>query len=243
MRKRVLLGFACVLAVSWLVFGLFFSAISRFSLAGFFTGIRLAPVFALSGAKQLVFGSGAFERLDHKQAVPVLREAFGRGIRPSDGRMLHDFIVGRGYKRALDVGTAEGYAALWFALAMTMTGGKVTTIEIDPQIATEARGNFRRAGLAGIIDSKINDALAEIPSLPGDFDFVFIDTGVPGMNKKVLDLIYPRLRPGGAIAAHNAYGFSATDPLFLKEIETDPNLATRVVPTINGGISITIKAK
>ncbi len=212
-------------------------------MAGFFTGIRLAPVFAVSGARQLIFGDGAFEGLDYEQAVPVLKEAFGHGIRPSDGRMLHDIIVENGYKRALDVGTAKGYAALWFALAMNRTGGKVTTIEIDPQVAAEARGNFRRAGLAGVIDSRINDALAEIPEIPGDFDFVFVDTGVPGMNKKVLDLVYHRLSPGGVIAAHNAYAFSATDPVFLKEIETNPNLATRIVPTISGGISITIKAK
>jgi predicted O-methyltransferase YrrM len=47
----------------------------------------------------------------------------------------------------LDVGTARGYAAVWFGLAARTTGGRVVTIEIDPQVAAEARENIRRAGL------------------------------------------------------------------------------------------------
>ena len=168
-----------------------------------------------------------------------MKEAFGRGVRPSDGRMLHDLILANGYRRVLDIGTARGYGAIWFGLAAKKTGGKVTTIEIDPAVAAEARGNIRRAGLADIVDSRINDALLEIPALPGEFDFVFMDAGAP-LNKQFLDLLAGRITPGGTIAAHNAFGFQATQPEFLKAITTDPNLETRIVTTFSGGISMTV---
>jgi predicted O-methyltransferase YrrM len=154
--------------------------------------------------------------------------------------MLYDFIVEKGYRRALDIGTARGYAALWLGLAMKKTGGKLITVEVDPETADEARENFCQSGLAVIIDSRINDALLEIPALKGDFDFVFMDSGSPP-NKKFLDLLHARITPGGAITAHNAGSFSSQQPDFLKAIESDPNLETRIIPTRSGGISVSVK--
>ena len=82
--------------------------------------------------------------------------------------------------------------------------------------------------------------MLEIPEIPGEFDFVFMDTGVP-LNKKFLDLLYSRIKPGGAILAHNASGFQAEQPDFLKAIETDANLDTKIIKTKSGGISLSIK--
>jgi caffeoyl-CoA O-methyltransferase len=178
-----------------------------------------------------------FAGLEEGGAVALLRQAFGQGVTPSDGRMLYDLIVERGYQRALDIGTARGYAALWFALAVKKNGGKLTTIEIDPEIADEARSNFRKAGLHEVIDSRINDALLEIPAMKGKFDLVFMDPGAP-LNKKLLDLLHDRMLPGGAIVAHNAANFATSQPDFLKAIQNDPRIETRIVPTPSGGISI-----
>jgi predicted O-methyltransferase YrrM len=168
----------------------------------------------------------------------MLRKAFGHGIQPSDGRLLHDLIVEKRYRRALDIGTAHGYAALWFALAMSRTGGQVITIEIDLATAAQARENFEKSGLA--IDLRVNDALIEIPALAGDFDFVFLDPGAP-INTKLLALLRDRLLPGAAVAAHNAYTFKLAQPGFLEAVRKDPGLRTEVVPTASGGISISFR--
>ncbi len=136
--------------------------------------------------------SAAFEKnfagLEDSRALPVLKRVLGQGVSPSDGRMFHDLIVERGYHRALDIGTAEGYAALWLGLAMKKNGGRVITVEIEPETADKARENIRQAGLEAVVDSRINDALSEIPALKGDFDLVFMDTGAP-LNKKLFDLL------------------------------------------------------
>ncbi len=190
--------------------------------------------------------SAAFEKnfagLEDARALPVLKKVIGQGVSPADGRMLHDMIVEREYKSALDIGTAEGYSALWLGLAMKRTGGQVITIEIDPETADLARANIRQAGLEGVIDSRINDALAEIPELKGDFDFVFMDTGAP-LNKKLFDLLQTRICLGGAILAHNAASLKSQQPDFLTAIQSDPRFETKIVPTGRGGILVGVRKK
>jgi caffeoyl-CoA O-methyltransferase len=182
-----------------------------------------------------------FAGLESGPALTMLKRAFGQGVTPSDGRLLYNLICENHYKRVLDIGTARGYSSLWFALAMKQTGGKVVTIEIDPETADEARENFRKAALEEVLDLRINDALREIPVIKGGFDFVFMDTGAP-INKKLFDILYSRIAPGGMVAAHNAGSFQSDQPEFLKAIQSNPNLLTKIVPTASGGISITTRA-
>ncbi len=190
--------------------------------------------------------SANFERnfagLEDAGVVPVLKRVIGRGVSPADGRMLHDLIVERGYKRVLDIGTAEGYSALWFGLAMKRTGGQVITLEIDPETADIARANIRQAGLEAVVDSRINDALSEIPALKGDFDFVFMDTGAP-LNMKLFDLLQNRISSGGAVLAHNADSLKTEQPEFLKAIQGAPNFETKIVPTGRGGILVSVRKR
>lgn len=226
--KRVLAGgiaaallpCAAVTALDWLALGPSWTAV----IAG--------PRLAWRESRPRTFAG-----LPDSPAVAVLRESFGTGVRPADGRALYDLAVARGYRRVLDVGTARGYAALWLALAMRRTGGRVVTIDIDPAAARAARENFRRAGLADRIDSRVNDALLEIPALPGDFDLVFLDPGVP-LNRRLLDLVLPRLRPGSAILAHNAYFLYFGQRDYLAAIRSHPRLDNRILPTLSGGLAI-----
>lgn len=84
----------------------------------------------------------AFVGLTDARAVavlPVLKETFGQGSTPVDGRLLYDLIREKGYRRALEVGAAAGYCSTWFALALRETGGRLTAIEIDPDAADLAR--------------------------------------------------------------------------------------------------------
>ena len=240
MRKRLLVGLGVSAAVLWLASATFYWWGVGASAADLVPGLAVAPILLAQQARELIAPEAPFAGLQEDAALTQLRLAFGQGVRPADGRLLHDLIVSRGCRRVLDVGTARGYAAIWLGLAARRTGGHVVTIEIDPQVAAEARENIRRAGLAGIVDSRVNDALVEIPSLPGDFDFVFIDPGVP-LNQRVLDLVYDRVPAGGLVVAHNAFAFRLSQPEFLRAIRGDPRLEPTIVPTLSGGLSITTK--
>jgi predicted O-methyltransferase YrrM len=138
------------------------------------------------------------------------------------------------------VGTAQGYSALWLGMAVRVTGGKVITIEIDPALARQARENIRCSGLQDVIESKTNDALLEIPAISGEFDFVFLDLG-GAHHKQLLDILYPRLAEGGAIVSHNAYALRFTGDGYMTALDHNANLSTMIVPTISGGIAVSVK--
>ena len=48
-----------------------------------------------------------------------------------DGQTLYDLILKNKYTSALEIGTSTGHSTIWLAWAMSKTGGKVTTIELD----------------------------------------------------------------------------------------------------------------
>ena len=48
-----------------------------------------------------------------------------------DGQTLYDLIIKGNYKSALEIGTSTGHSGIWIAWALSKTGGKLITIEID----------------------------------------------------------------------------------------------------------------
>jgi predicted O-methyltransferase YrrM len=60
-----------------------------------------------------------------------------------DGQLLYDLIIKGNYKSALEIGTSTGHSGIWIAWALSKTGGKLITIEIDPDRHREALRNFR----------------------------------------------------------------------------------------------------
>jgi len=170
----------------------------------------------------------SYRGLRRSAALDVIREMqHGQGVTAVEGRHMYDFIVARGYTRGLEIGTAHGYSTLWLGLALEPRGGSLVTIEIDPATAAIARANIRRAGLEAVIDSRLNDAFAEIPRLAGDFDFVFIDPGTFD-NRRFLELLSSRIRPGGAILAHNATFMRWQQPEYWRAIHERPEFETSV---------------
>ncbi|UCG89309.1 MAG: class I SAM-dependent methyltransferase, partial [Gemmatimonadota bacterium] len=76
----------------------------------------------------------------------------------ADGQALYDVIVDNGYTQALEIGTSTGHSAIWIAWALSKTGGKLITIEIDERRYREALANFEEAGLSDYIDARLADA-------------------------------------------------------------------------------------
>ena len=60
----------------------------------------------------------------------------------SDGRILHDLIVRHTFTQALEIGTSTGHSGIWIAWALAKTGGRLTTVEIDPAVINVARDYF-----------------------------------------------------------------------------------------------------
>jgi predicted O-methyltransferase YrrM len=161
-------------------------------------------------------------------------------VSEEDGRFLRLMVASKGVKRALEIGAASGYSAIWIGLGLRETGGRLVTIEYDALRAKEAAANVKRAGLADIVQVISGDAFAQIPKVAGTFDFVFLDAWKKDY-KRFLDLVYPRLDRGGLFLAHNVINKRDEMGDFLAAIETMPGLLTSIVSPGSEGISISLK--
>ena len=182
-----------------------------------------------------------FAGLENEEILPMLkylpRQYGGMNVPASDGRLLYDLIIENDFKRGLEIGTSNGYSTLWQGLALQKNGGTMITLEIEPNRAKEAQGNFKRAGLDNVIESRIGDALKEIPKLEGPFDFVFIDAWKPDY-MQYLELIRNKMKPGGVITAHNVRNAGRDMQDFLNAIKSDPGLDTKIVNSSFSGVSV-----
>jgi predicted O-methyltransferase YrrM len=163
-------------------------------------------------------------------------------VSEEDGRFLRLMIVSSGAKRALEIGGANGYSAIWIGLGLRETGGRLTSIEFDPQRAKIAADNIHKAGLSDIVTMVSGDAFAAIPKIEGEFDFVFLDAWKRDY-KRFLDMVMPRMRPHGLFLAHNVVNKQAEMRDFLTAIRSDPRLLTTIVKPSDEGMSISYKVR
>lgn len=161
-------------------------------------------------------------------------------VSEEDGRFLRLTIASTNRKRALEIGGASGYSAIWMAQGLRATGGKLVTIEYDPVRAKELAANIRRAGYADVVQVVAGDAFVEIPKLQGTFDFVFLDAWKRDY-KKFLDMMLPRLDKGGLFTAHNVVNKRSEMGDFLDAIQKNPALWTTIVSPSGEGISLSLK--
>jgi caffeoyl-CoA O-methyltransferase len=161
-------------------------------------------------------------------------------VSEEDGKFLRLLIASTGRKRALEIGGASGYSAIWMAQGLRATGGKLVSIEYDPARARELADNIRKAGMSDVVQVVAGDAFVEIPKLQGTFDFVFLDAWKRDY-KKFFEMMYPRLDKGGLFTAHNVVNKKNEMGDFLDAIERHPSLWTAIVSPAGEGISLSYK--
>jgi predicted O-methyltransferase YrrM len=163
-------------------------------------------------------------------------------VPPSDGQALYNIIVEHKYKSALEIGTSTGHSGIWIAWALSKTGGRLITIEIDASRREEALKNFKEAGVAQIIDSRLGDAHEIVPSLPGPFDFVFCDAD-KDWYVNYLAAALPKLSAGGCFVAHNIseHSYAGYSREFLQYARGLPYLETVLSGPGGAGMSISYK--
>lgn len=161
----------------------------------------------------------------------------------SDGKLLHDLIIKHRHTKALEIGTSTGHSAVWIAWALSKTGGKLITIEIDRDRHREAVANFREAGLSEYIDARLTDAHLLVHELKGPFDFVFCDADKEWYKNYFLAL-YPKLEVGGCYTAHNVstriWGMSRGTREFYDYVKSLPSMKTTVDDS-GAGLSISCR--
>ena len=127
---------------------------------------------------------------------------YDMNVPASDGKLLHDLIIEHNYTQALEIGTSTGHSGIWMAWALSKTGGKLITIELNETRYNEAMKNFKAAGVDHLIDARLANAHDLVPELEGPFDFVFSDADKSWYKQYFLD-VDPKLKLNGCYTSHN----------------------------------------
>lgn len=123
-------------------------------------------------------------------------------IGPQSGQLMNLLIKQAEAKVVVEVGASYGYSTIWFAEAVSETGGKVISIELSEAKQAYAKKQLQKAGLLDYVEFKTGDALQVLSELKGPIDFMLLDLWkrfyIP-----CFDLAYPKLANGATIAADN----------------------------------------
>lgn len=152
-------------------------------------------------------------------------------------------------KTILEIGTFTGYGALCLKEGLA-DNGIIYTIEKDPERYKLAQQIIKEAPNSENIKTLLGDAAEIISDLDVVLDLVFIDAA-KRQYSKYFDLIFPKLRTGGAILADNVLwkgkvGHPDNDKLgqgldaFNKKIKADDRVENIILP-IDDGVNFIIK--
>ena len=168
-----------------------------FLLIGFTIGFLAVRLFPQEFQKQQKIDEKVKTFLNSNQ-----RRWRDANVPASDGKILYDLIIKHKYKKALEICTSTGHSSIWIAWALSKTGGKLITIEINERRYKEALSNFKEVGLSEYIDAKLADAHQVVPDLEGPFDFVFSNADKKWY-KNYFMAVDPKLEVGGCYTTHN----------------------------------------
>ncbi len=162
-----------------------------------------------------------------------------------DAMMLRILVESSEAKRGVEVGSASGFGAINMGIAFERTGGHLYTLEINPESVKECRENLKKVGLEDTVTCIEGDALKTLPTLKGQFDFVFIDA-LKSDYLKYLKIIEPKLVPGSVIVGDNVIRSARAMQDFLDYIQNNPDYDTVIIRASmekNDGMSISYKIR
>jgi predicted O-methyltransferase YrrM len=153
----------------------------------------------------------------------------------STAELIHLLVLSSRRKRILEIGTSNGYSAIWLAATLRKIAGaqRLMTIERDTGKVQQARANIATAGLSEAITVHEGSATEIVTALPGPFDCVFFDadrTSAPAQ----LRILLPKLDRDVLLLADNILSHPEEVSGYLKEFEHLPEFFTTTVSVGKG---------
>jgi predicted O-methyltransferase YrrM len=158
-----------------------------------------------------------------------------------EGELLHHIALASNAKVVVEVGTSYGFSGLFWGAAMKQTGGRLHTIDLSQKKFDASKATFAKAGMADVIVNYLGDAQQVLATMPGPIDIAFIDADKPAC-RAYFDLIWPKLRPGGAVLTDNATTHRAELAEYIKHVRGVKDASSAEV-AVGNGIEWTIKAR
>lgn len=155
-------------------------------------------------------------------------------VGPDTGQLINILARSLPAPHIVELGTSYGYSGIWLAEAARATGGRVTTMELQPDKSRYAKAMSEQAGLAAHVDFQVGNAVDLIGKLDADVDFVLVDLW-KDLYVPCLEALYPKLRPGAILVADNMIHPRLDDTApYAKAVRAKPGLETVRLPVGSG---------
>ena len=207
--------------------------------------LTLVLCVAMVGSNVVMVYSGEQNKISDEFRERFIKNFQRNSLNTTEGdaMMLRILVESARAKRGVEIGSANGFGAINMGIAFERTGGHLYTLEIDPRRVKECRENLKEVGLENTVTCIEGDALKTLPTLEGEFDFVFIDA-VKRDYLKYLKLLEPKLKPGTVIVGDNVIQSARAMRDFLDYIQENPNYDTVIIRASmekNDGLSVSYK--
>ena len=161
-----------------------------------------------------------------------------RNLEPDTARLLALLVRATGARKVLELGTSNGYSTLWLADAARAVGGRVVSVELDPERSAEATRNLDRAGLRALVELRVQDAADALKeSADAAWDMIFLDAERPAYPAYWPDLVRA-LKPGGLLAVDNVISHADQVREFRALVSADPRVTEALAPTGAGALLV-----
>jgi caffeoyl-CoA O-methyltransferase len=147
----------------------------------------------------------------------LLREALlRRGLRPiqvddNAARVLQLLTLLKRPRAAIEIGAFFGYSTVHIARGLP-PDSKLTSFELDPELAALAQANVAAAGFAERVEIVVGDAAEHLSAWrAGVVDLIFVDADKRSY-PKYLKLCFPLLAKGGLLIADDAFATGNFSP-------------------------------
>lgn len=159
-------------------------------------------------------------------------------VAPTTGRFLFALVAPQTDCEVLEVGAGRGYSTLWLGAGVRYLGGRVLSLEQDPETAAAWRRNVAEAGLEEWVELIEGDALETLAAIEDVFDVVFLDAAKDEY-ERYFELARTKVEPGALVLADNVLSHEDTLGAYSRARQSDPSLESLTVP-LDRGIEMTV---
>lgn len=171
------------------------------------------------------------DRTERDAGVPAERRA--RQVAPTTGRFLYALAVCQAGVEVLEIGGSRGYSSIWLAAGARVLGGRVVSLEHDPEKCAAWRQNVAEAGLEEWAELVEGDAVETLRATQDVFDLVFLDAEKHDY-ELLFVLVRPLLEPGALVVADNVLSHAETLAAYSAARQADPTLSSVTIPLDRG---------
>jgi len=154
--------------------------------------------------------------------------------------LLGTLVYALDARLVVEVGTFTGFSAVAMAASLG-PGGRVISLEIDPERAAFARRRIAELGLSERIEVRLGPALDSLAAIDGPIDMAFIDAD----KEEYVDyyeIVLAKLAPRGLIVVDNTLSARGTLTEFNEGLRDDPRVVATLL-TVRAGLTIIRRAQ